>query len=188
MSGRVTVIARLLLLVGLLGLAACAAGGGPEESTRPPASGPNNGADLGPTTTYSSDAYQFAVDYPQNFDFIEKSAAERTQLTPAPAAWFAIYRPGAATSNAVEPADLEIRVFAAAGAGSLEAWLSANNLMPGDGSPLPGFTTENVSGVELCAGLGPGCSYYVLQGDWLYQMVPASLEGETMIHTFRVMS
>ena len=96
----------------------------------------------------------------------------------------------------LEPADLEIRVYAAGGipvqggaSADLDSWLTSNGLLPADGSlqPKP-FQTENVSGVEVCAStmIAPGCSYYFTGSGWVYQLTPATLQGEAMVKTFRL--
>jgi hypothetical protein len=60
-------------------------------------------------------------------------------------------------------------------------------LLPADGTvPLKPFQTANVSGVQVCAStmIAPGCSYFVLGSGWVYQLTPATLEGETMVRSF----
>ena len=32
--------------------------------------------------------------------------------------------------------------------------------------------------------IAPGCSYFVLGNGWVYQLTPASVEGERIVRTF----
>jgi hypothetical protein len=56
--------------------------------------------------------------------------------------------------------------------------------------PLAAFQAANVAGVEVCAStmIAPGCSYFVMGNGFIYQLTPATLEGEAMAPTFMVTS
>jgi hypothetical protein len=143
---------------------------------------------LGPTVVYTDSTYQFSVSYPNNFVFRTQPADKLSQLTPRPVTAFIFMNPETAASDVaeLEPADLEIRVFEVGQNESLESWLSSNGQAPADATvPLKPFQTANVSGVEVCAStmIAPGCSYFVMGSGWLYQLIPATVEGETIAQT-----
>jgi hypothetical protein len=149
------------------------------------------GGELQPGTlvVYTDSTYKFSVSYPADFVFRTQPAEKLAQLEPMPTASFIFMNPVTASSDLgdLEPADLEIRVYVAGQIASLDSWLTSNGLLPADGTvPLKPFQTANVSGVEVCATtmIAPGCSYFVLGSGWVYQLTPATLEGETMAETF----
>ena len=172
----------------------------------PGQSQPGAGASGGPQTTpatqqgqsqpgasgiYTDATYKFAVAYPADFVFRTLPAEKLAQLEPVPTASFALMNPTTAASDLgdLEPADLEIRVYAAEQGVLLDSWLTANKLAPADGSvPLKPFKTANVSGFQVCAStmIIPGCSYVVAGNGWVYQLIPVSIAGETMVETFRL--
>jgi hypothetical protein len=129
-------------------------------------------------TVYRDSRYQFSLGYPADFVFREQPAEQLTNLEPRPLASFRIMGPATA-----DPADLEVRVFGADQAASLKGWLRSNGLLPAELKP---FKTAHVSGVEVCSStmIAPGCSYFVLGDGWIYQLTPASVEGERITRTF----
>lgn len=152
-----------------------------------------NGQPQSDMKVYTDSTYKFSVSYPANFVFRTQPAEKLAQLMPTPAASFIFINPTAASSDVadLEPADLEIRVYPPGQTTSLDNWLTSNGLLPADGSiPVKPFQATNVSGVEVCAStmIAPGCSYFVLGGGRVYQMTPASLEGESMSKTFKLIS
>jgi hypothetical protein len=166
-----------------------AASGGPQAQPDAQSGQPQSGTML----VYTDSTYKFSVGYPAGFVFRTLPAEKLAQLEPRPAASFIFINPTAASSDVadLEPADLEIRVYAAGQITSLESWLTSNGLLPADGSvPPKPFQTANVSGVQVCAStmIAPGCSYFVLGKGWIYQLTPAAVEGETMVHTFKLLS
>lgn len=141
---------------------------------------------------YTDSTYTFRVAYPAGFVFRTQPAEKLAQLEPKPAAAFVFLNSTAVASDIPdqEPADLEIRVYATGRVASLESWLTANGLLPADGSAPPKpFQTANVSGVQVCAAtmIAPGCSHFVLGSGRVYQLIPASVAGETMIQTFKML-
>jgi hypothetical protein len=140
-------------------------------------------------TIYSDTDYKFSVAYPADFIFRVQSAEKLAELKPRPLIVFVIQSPKAASSDIaeLEPADLEIRIYEAAGTTTLDAWLNSVGLMAG--SNAKPFKTTNVSGVELCAStmIAPGCSYFVMSNDRVYQLRPSSLEGENIIKSFKLL-
>jgi hypothetical protein len=140
-------------------------------------------------TEYVDSTYHFAVSYPSDFVLSNLSAEELSQLIPTPDASVTFMNPETATSDIVElePADLEIRVYSAGEADSLESWLTVNGLLAEDGSVQPeSFQTPSVSGLKVCAStmIFPGCSNFVLGNGFVYQLIPVTVEGEAMIETF----
>jgi len=151
-----------------------------EEGGQPPS---------GTMITYTDSTYKFSVSYPADFVFRTQPDEKLSQLKPKPTASFIIMNPVTASSDIVdlEPADLEIRAYGAGQIASLESWLTSNGLLPADGSvPLKPFQTTNVSGLEVCAStlIAPACSDFVLGSGWVYQLIPVTVEGETMVNTF----
>lgn len=144
-------------------------------------------AQTGPMTTYTDSTYQFRIDHPADFVVRPLEAAALRQLVPQPVAGFAFLSPTRAASDlgAMEAADLELRVLDAGGSATIEDWLSAGAATAGGGQTRP-FQAAGASGVEVCSDtlMGPGCSYYFLSGVTVYQLIPASLEGETMLKSF----
>jgi hypothetical protein len=150
-------------------------------------------AQEGAMAVYTDSVYQFSVGYPADFVFRPQPADKLASLEPMPDAAFIFMNPETAASDVadLEPADLEIRVYGVAEDATLneESWLTSNGLLPADGTvPLKPFQTANVSGVELCAStmIAPGCSYFVMGSGWVYQLTPATVEGEAMVQTFTV--
>lgn len=137
---------------------------------------------------YADSTYKFSVKYPPDFTFRALPAEKLADLKPTPAASFIFMNPTAAASQTPdEPADLEIRVYAAGQATSLESWLTSNGLLPADGSvPLKPFQAANATGAEVCSStmIAPGCSYFVIGNGQVYQLIPVSLAGESMAKTF----
>lgn len=142
----------------------------------------------GKISIYQDPLYKFSVEYPGEFVFRQISDENLLSLSPKPVASFIIMNPKTATSDAVdlEPADLEIRIYEVNGASSLDAWLKSKGLLSNTMPPRPFQTKRNVSGIELCAAtlIGPGCSYFFLGNAWIYGLTPATLEGETILHSF----
>lgn len=166
----------------------------PSGSEAGAASGePQAGEDTGEPVTpaalilYADSTYKFSVEYPGNFVFRSQPAEKLAQLKPMPEAAFLFINPTIAASDLgdLEPADLEIRVYSVAEVESLENWLSANELLPPDTTAPETFQTDNVDGFRVCSStmVAPGCSNFVMSNGFVYQLTPATLEGESMIET-----
>ena len=142
---------------------------------------------------YSDSIYKFGMSYPSNFLFRAHPTEELEHLNPIPSASFTFMNPVTASSDlaGLELADLEVRVYEAGQATSLDNWLISMRLLLADSTiPIQRFQTINVSGIKLCAStmIIPQCSYFVIGNGWIYQLIPVTLEGETMFHTFMLTS
>lgn len=143
--------------------------------------------------TYTSETYFFQIMHPTNFVIRPQSTEYLTQLEPAPAAALLFLHPDTAASDLgdLELADLELRIHEMGETAELEEWLIANQFLPTDGSISPqSYPMTNVAGVELCSSMliAPGCSYFVTNGSLIYQLIPASLEGEAVMQTLKLTS
>ncbi len=141
----------------------------------------------GVSLVYTDDTYKFAVEYPSEFTFLAQPADQLAGLIPLPLAAFRFTNPQAASSDIaeLEPADLEIRVYDAMSAVSLEHWLDTTNL-GGEGATSKDFETSHVSGLRVCAAtmIFPACSYLVIGDNRIYQFIPVNQAGEEMIKSF----
>jgi hypothetical protein len=139
---------------------------------------------------YTDNTYAFSVAYPDTFVARMQPAEQLAQFTPMPSAALRVMSPVVAASDLGdrEPADLEIRVYKVGQIASLERWLTSNGLLSAGDTVQP-FQAATVSGVEVCAStmLAPGCSYFVLGGGRIYQLTPATQEGEAMMDTFTLL-
>jgi hypothetical protein len=135
---------------------------------------------------YADSTDKFKISYPDNFVFRRLPAEKFAQLEPKPEAVFTITSPdnAGAEQAGIGPGDVEIRTYPSNQA-NLENWLTAAKLLTADAKGKP-FKTSNVSGIEVCSStmLFPGCSYFFLGNGWIYQLIPATLEGETMLKSF----
>lgn len=157
------------------------------------AGGGSQGGQLMPGTgvVYLSEAYQFQVEHPAGFVVATLPADRLAQLVPKPVASITFMNPVTAASDVadLEPADLEVRVYPVDQGASLEGWLASSGLLAElGGAPLEPFQTPNLSGVKGCPAsmLTPSCSHFFLGRGWAYQLLPATVEGESMVQTFRL--
>ena len=162
-----------------------ASGAGGESS--PPDSEGHSG---GPWVSFVNADFKFEMDYPSNYATEAKSAEQLSQLDPSPVAGFVFLSPDLASSDNpdLEPPDLDLRVFDAKGAASLEGWLKSVGLL-NEGVTSTNYRSDKASGVKVCAStmIFPGCSYFFLANGWAYQLTPASLIGEEMVATFTML-
>lgn len=163
--------------------------GAPNEESQEEPGAQGGQPQPGTMVVYTDDMYKFSISYPADFVLRTQPDDKLAPLQPKPVDSFILMNPVTASSDIVdhEPADLEIRVHDVGQIPSLENWLTSNGVLPTDGAvPVKPFQTNNVSGVEICAStlIAPGCSYYVLGNGWIYQLTPATVEGEMMVDTF----
>lgn len=137
---------------------------------------------------YTNDDYGFRVEHPSGYIVGAVSPEKLAPLDPKPVAAIAIMNPTLAASDVaeLELPDFEIRIHPAEGAGSLQDWLTAHGFSNEGYLPAQPFQAANIAGLEVCVTtmLVPGCTYFVLGGEWVYQMAPASAEGEAIMHSF----
>jgi hypothetical protein len=163
----------------------------PQAGADSPPSGTEDTPQRSPagSATFSDSTYGFTLVHPADFVVFTATAEQLAQAMPAPVAGYRFMNPQTAASDIVElePADLEVRIYAAPAGVSLEQWLMQNGLLPADGSVAPTpFQVGSVQGAEVCSStmLAPGCFYFVLNGSWIYQLTPATTQGEGMLQTF----
>lgn len=138
---------------------------------------------------YTDNTYHFSVSFPDTYSLSTLPAESLADFIPSPVVVFRLLNPTLAASDAPESeaADLEIRVFAVNPSETVESWLVTYERLPADGSvkPTP-YAIANANGLEVCSSflIGPGCSYYVRSGERLYELTPASAEGEALMQGF----
>lgn len=142
---------------------------------------------------YTDPTYPFSLRHPAGFVVRAQPPEKLAQLSPAPTAAWIFMNPSAASSQIadLEPADLEIRVYASRQDAALNDWLTSHSLLPADNSvPLKPFRISNASGVQLCSStmIAPACSYFVTSGNSIYQFIPATQAGEAMLATVQLAS
>jgi len=163
------------------------AAAGDESLTEP---GPEGGQFVpGTGSAYVEATYKFTLEYPTEFVVGTVPTKRLAELRPTPVAAFTFMNPKTASSDTpeLEIADLEVRVFTADQAASLNDWLVAASLLPADGSISPtAVQTANASGVRVCGStmIAPACSYFFMNNGWIYQLRASTLEGEAMVTTF----
>ncbi len=155
----------------------------------PPMSEQSGQVQPGPAISYADSTYGFNVSYPDNFLFRSRAPEQLANLNPKPVASFTIMNPKTAKSDLgdMEPADLEIRIYAPEQQATLEAWLRANGVLTADTvMPLDPFHATNATGVRLCSStmLVPPCTYFFIGNGWIYQLIAFTIDGETMMRTF----
>lgn len=138
---------------------------------------------------YQDARYQFSLSYPGDFVLGELADEQRATLEPSPVAGIRVMNPETAASDVVEsePADLEVRFFPAVQGQNLEDWLRANGLLPADGSVAPQpYQTAGESGLEVCSStlVVPNCFYFFAGPNWVYELIPMTQAGETIMATF----
>jgi hypothetical protein len=139
--------------------------------------------------TYTDPTYGYTVAYPSDFVVAMQDTAPLAQFSPAPESSVFFMNPTMAAGDlaGIEPPDLEVRIYPAGSAASLEAWLVESQFVPADASPVgEPFQTGNAAGLKVCAStmIAPGCSFYFLHNGRVYQLTPATLEGEAMVPSF----
>jgi hypothetical protein len=142
--------------------------------------------------TYTDAEHRYSVELPKGFVVQTQDAAALSAFKPAPMAAFFIMNPtmAAGALAGVEPPDLQVRIFRAAGEGSVQRWLVASGLLaPQAADAVQPYRTEHVSGIRHCPPtlIAPGCSVYVLAHDQVYQLAAATREGEAMLGSFRLL-
>jgi hypothetical protein len=139
--------------------------------------------------TYVDPTYGFRLSYPKDFSVRRQDVAKLPRFTPAPlvSIFFMNKTMAQGALAGIEPPDLEVRVYRAGAADSLQSWLVAVGLASAESvAAARPFRNASVGGLQVCRStpIAPACSVYVLRGDRVYQLTAISLEGEAMIQTF----
>jgi hypothetical protein len=140
-------------------------------------------------TVYIDASADFSIGHPDDFVLQPQDDSKLRQFRPTPVAAIFFMNPTMASGAlaGIEPPDLQVRVYRAEAGDSLRPWLRSAGFssVSGAGADTP-YRNSSVEGLEICQAtmLGPGCSVYVLQSGWVYQLTPGSREGEAMMETF----
>jgi hypothetical protein len=152
------------------------------------AGGPGRGT-AGETMIYHDPTHGFAVTYPNSFVVRAQDVAALPRFTPMPVASILFMNPTMARGALAghEPPDLQVRVYDAAGAASLPAWLISTRLASADAVAVAAPNAIGaIGGLKVCRQdmIAPACSVFILHRDRVYQLTAISTEGERMIDTF----
>lgn len=140
-------------------------------------------------STYTDPAYGFSIAYPRGFVLQPQDVSKLARFTPAPLASIFFMNPTMAAGGlaGIEPPDLEVRVYRAEAVDSLKSWLvSVGFASPESRTAAWPLRTTSLKGLQVCQStmIAPGCSFYVIHSDRVYQLTAISREGEAMIDTF----
>lgn len=141
-------------------------------------------------TAYVDRIYGFRIGCPKGFVVRQQNISTLAQFTPTPVASIFFMNPTMASGALamIEPPDLEVRVYKAGKGYSLKSWLVSVGFASIDsGANMQPYRNANVSGMKVCQStmILPGCSIYVLRNGRIYQLTAISIEGESMIETFK---
>ena len=152
-------------------------------------SAPGSGAG---TVTYRDPSYGFTVTVPGDF-VVRAQDVATLPFTPRPLASVFVMNPVMARGQLAgkEPPDLEVRVYDAGAATSLEAWLEAARFASAEAlSAATPQAINGLHGLRICRQdlLAPGCATFLMQGARIYQLTAVSAEGERMIDSFALVA
>lgn len=180
-----------MLLISLVTTPGCVGRKAAEDMATGPAKQRSPASPVPPPdwSTYTDPAHGFSIRHPKDFVIRPQDVSKLSRFTPAPLASIFFMNPTMAAGNlaGIEPPDLEVRIYRAEAAGSLESWLiSAGFASEETVTAARSFRNASVTGLQVCQStmIAPGCSIYALRGGRVYQLTPISLEGEAMIETF----
>ena len=160
-----------------------------DPQAAPPGGSVQNEGRWGPPLNYSNSDYKFGLTYPAGFAILSPKPGVLYQLPLNATASFAFMNPETAASDALEYeiGDLEISVYQADPALTLEDWLQPTGFL--EGMSQQPFQTANVSGIQVCqtSMMAPGCTFFVKGTGWIYQLTPATLEGEAAFRSFMLL-
>lgn len=139
--------------------------------------------------SYENSRYKFRLDHPPLFVIQPQNVAKLAQFTPVPIEVIFIMNPTMAAGElaGIEPPDLQLRVYSAEGANSLQDWLASTGITSAESINITKpYQNAGMTGVEVCSStmIAPGCSIYLMQHSYIYQLTPMSQEGDTIIRTF----
>lgn len=139
--------------------------------------------------TYIDRLYGFSVKHPDGFVVRPQDPSRLGGFSPTPIVSIHFMNPTMAKGAlaGMEPPDLDVRVYRAGAASSLENWLASTGFASkGGGTDVRPYRNANLSGLKVCQTtmIAPGCSYYFLFGGRVYALTPATVEGEAMLESF----
>lgn len=140
---------------------------------------------------YVDTVNSFKISYPNDYVAQSQDNATLAQFEPKPIASIFIMNPDMARGElaGIEPPDLSVRVFKDASVNSVDsllAWLRTTGLSSLEGDSIKSYQNGNVNGVNICFStlLAPGCSVFVIDNGFIYQLTALGSEGEAMIDSF----
>ncbi|HQU98730.1 MAG TPA: hypothetical protein PLV19_03790 [Nitrosomonas sp.] len=140
---------------------------------------------------YNDSQRQFKLSYPSDFVAVERKQHELNKFTPSPQFAIIFMNDMMASSQfaGIEPADLEIKAYRLSTQQTLNEWLESTGFAHGEsGSKIRHFPTKHIHGLEVCGSTmaAPGCSVYVVNANFIFQLTPASQSGEAMMESFEL--
>ncbi len=140
---------------------------------------------------YSDSQGQFKLSYPNDFIAVERKQHELNKFTPPPQFAIIFMNDMMASSQfaGIEPADLEIKAYRLNTQQTLNEWLESTGFAHGEsGSKIRHFQTKHIHGLEVCGSTmaAPGCSVYVINANFIFQLTPASQSGQAMMESFEL--
>lgn len=140
---------------------------------------------------YSDSQRQFKLSYPNDFVAVERNRHELNKFTPSPQFAILFMNDMMASSQfaGIEPADLEIKAYRLSTQQTLNEWLESTGFAHGEsGSKIRHFQTKHIHGLEVCGSTmaAPGCSVYVINANFIFQLTPASQSGQAMMESFEL--
>jgi hypothetical protein len=145
------------------------------------------------TMTYRDPSHRFSISYPRDFVVRVQDVTALPQTAARPIASIFFMNPVMAGGGLAgrEPPDLEVRVYDAAGAESLPAWLSSSTLASADAvTAAEPHRIGRLAGLKVCRQdmLAPGCAIFLMHARRVYQLTAVSADGERMIDSFSLTS
>ncbi|MCC8996880.1 MAG: hypothetical protein LM517_07505 [Nitrosomonas sp.] len=140
---------------------------------------------------YSDSQGQFKLSYPNDFVAVERKQHELNKFTPPPQFAIIFMNNMMASSQfaRIEPADLEIKAYRLSTQQTLNEWLESTGFAHGEsGSKIRHFQTKHFHGLEVCNSTmaAPGCSVYVINANFIFQLTPASQSGQAMMESLEL--
>jgi hypothetical protein len=158
----------------------------PEDASLPPEEKPGAVANVD-WQTYTNKDFGYSIDYPQNYTPLPTPDIER--YIPSPLDEITFFRQAVITNQATSytPPDFAIRVYAHEPETTLFEWLRAHQLLGAqDPAPEP-YSVSGSEGVKVCATapIAPECIIYILEGEYIFALIPNGDYAETMLASFR---
>lgn len=140
---------------------------------------------------YVDTFHNFKLGLPNDYVVQFQDEMLLAQFEPKPTASIFIMNPDMAKGElaGIEPPDLSIRIFKDASINSVDAlenWLRTVGLFTDGESGVESYQNGSVNGLKICfsALLAPGCSVFVVNNGFIYQLTPLGSEGEAIMDSF----